>query len=129
MVTVTHEEDGFTHVKYREDKRPLKIDVFIIDGPEHETYLQRIVKFVERESNAPQHVAKMAPEKYWPLVERLATLVCREFSPTTNWGVTKPEIRGAVLFILYAGIKAGTWPEEYEMTDKTFVQYGGERYE
>lgn len=124
MVTITH-GDGSTNVKYREDKRPLKIDAFIIDGPEREAYLQRIIKFVERESNGPQHVAKMEQANFWALVERLATITCREFSPTTNWGITKPEIRGVILFLLYAGINAGDWPTEYVTTDTTFVQYGG----
>ncbi|RED86199.1 hypothetical protein [Cohnella phaseoli] len=119
---VTH-EDGFTLIEYAEGKRPLKVTAYVIDCFDRDIQLSHIVKYVEAAANAPVHVAKMEPTKFYALVERLATTVCREFSPTRNWGVTKPEIRGAVLFVLYAAIKAGKWPVEYDMTDTTFVQY------
>jgi hypothetical protein len=120
---IKHEE-GFTIITYAEGKRPLKLAVYVIDCVEREVYLRRIVKFIEAAANTPIHISKMEQPKFFALVERLATMVCRQFSPTANWGVTKPEIRGAVLFVLYGGIAAGTWPDTYEITDTTFVQYG-----
>lgn len=123
------EKDGFTYIEYAEGKRPLKLAVYVIDHIEREVYLRRMLKFIEATANAPAHLAKMEKPKFFALVERLATMVCREFSPTTNWNVTKPETRGIVLFTLYSGIQAGTWPEEYEISDKTFVQFGGGRGE
>jgi hypothetical protein len=115
-------EDGFTYITYRDDKRPLKLAVYFLRGSEDEAFLYDVVRFVRAGANAPQHLAKMEPPKLWALVERLSTLFCRSYSPTSNWGVTKPEIRGAVLFVIDAGLKAGNWPDEYEMTRKTFVQ-------
>lgn len=123
MEAVVTQIDGFTYVTYREDKRPLKIAPYWIDGPESEIILSRFIKFVETTANKPEHVAKMQPDKFWALVERLSTLACREFSPTTNWGVTKPEVRGIVLFTLYGGMDNGDWPQGYTMTEGSFVQY------
>ncbi|RED57176.1 hypothetical protein [Cohnella lupini] len=117
------QEDGFTYVTYHDDKRPLKLVPFFIDGIDREIIFSRILKFIECKSNAPAHLARMEPEKWWSLVERLSTLVCREFSPTANWGVTKPEIRGVVYFVMNEGVRAGAWPETYMMTQTTFVQY------
>lgn len=113
-------------VKYAEDKRPLKITAYYIDSEEDFHRYNSIRRFVENASNAPEHVAKMSEAKFFALVELLSTLACREFSPTTNWGVTKPAVRGIVLFVLYAGIKAGKWPTRYEMTETTFVQAAGD---
>jgi hypothetical protein len=122
MSTVTHDEDGYTYIKYREDKRPLKLAVYWIDSRAAGEYLALIAGFVEGTANAPTHIEKMEPDRFWALVERLATLFCREHSPTTNHGITKPEIRGAVYFILDAAIKAGHWPEQYGISDRSFVQ-------
>jgi len=119
---VTH-EDGFTLIEYAEDKRPLKVGVYVIDSFDRDMQLNRIVRFIEANANAPVHIAKMEPPKFYALVERLATMVCREILPTRNWGITKPEIRGAVLFVLYEAIEAGKWPVEFETNRTTFVQY------
>ena len=113
-------------VKYAEDKRPLKIATYVVDSDERAEYLDEITRFIERTANAPEHVANMTEAKFFALVERLATTVCYEYSPKTRWDVSKFEIRGIVLFVLYAGINAGEWPERYPMTDKTFVQAGGD---
>lgn len=125
MTTVSHDQDGFTYVQYADDKRPLKIGVYVIDDEDRNVYLSHLIDFVESIANAPQHIAKMEPVNYWRLVERLATMFCREFSPTANWNVSKPEIRGMVCFVLAAGVHAGHWPVDYEISDETFVQYGG----
>lgn len=127
MAVSISQEGHVTIVKYAEDKRPLKIVPYIARSAADRGILWEIVGFVERESNAPHHLAKMEESKFYALVERLATLACRKLSPMSNWGVTKAEIRGIVLFTLRAAIAAGTWPESYKMTDTTFVQYGGGR--
>ncbi|MCU6709786.1 hypothetical protein M6D81_13900 [Paenibacillus sp. J5C_2022] len=124
---VTRDTEGYTYIKYAEDKRPLKICPYFVDGIEREICLGRMVRCIEEESNGPEHIAKMTEPKFFALVERLATLTCKEFSPTKNWGVTKFEVRAIVLFVLYGGLDAGRWPDAYPMTDKTFVQDGLER--
>lgn len=121
-----YHKEGFTYVQYAEGKRPLKLGTYFIACPESDAYLNTIIGFVTAAANKPEHIARMEPAKYWALVERLATLFCRKYSPTTNHGITKPEIRGAVYFVIQAGLQAGTWPAEYAITDKTFVQYGGD---
>jgi hypothetical protein len=118
-----------TIVKYAEDKRPLKIEPYIVRNEGDRGVLWEILTFVERESNAPHHLAKMEESKFYALVERLATLACRKFSPMAKWGVTKAEIRGIVLFTLRAAIAAGTWPDSYEVSRDTFVRFGGYRDE
>jgi isopropylmalate/homocitrate/citramalate synthase len=128
MITVAQDE-GITLITYREDKRPLKLAVYVIDSVERTVQLARVNGFVEKQANAPEHLARMEPANFWAMIERLSTLCCRVYSPTTNWGVTKPEIRAAVYFFISAAISAGSWPKEYAINEKTFVQYGGERYE
>jgi|GEM_PF-6036106 len=124
-VTFSQGEDGYTYVLYAEGKRPLKIAVYVLGDVEYEVLFRRMIEFIQRESNAPEHLAKMTGPKFMAFVERMATLICKEYSPTKNLGITKPEIRGAVLFVLQAGLKAGRWPDEFEMTSRTFVQFGG----
>lgn len=123
---VIQNEDGYTYVTYREDKRPLKLAVYVIDDVERGAYFERIESYVKQAANAPVHLANMEQPKFYALVERLATMVCREYAPTANWGVTKPEIRGAVYYVLSAAIEVGTWPDRYVTSDKTFVQVGGD---
>ncbi|MDO3682163.1 hypothetical protein [Paenibacillus ehimensis] len=125
MVTVYY-EDGSTFVQYAEGKRPLKFDVYLIDSPESDAYLDTIIDFVIATANKPEHIAKMEPAKYWALIERLGTMFCRAYSPTKNHGVTKAKIRSVVYFVLDNAIKAGRWPTAYVITDKTAVQFGGD---
>lgn len=120
---ISHDQDGFTLIKYAEDKRPLKLSVYWIDCPESEDFFQTIMGYVISNANHPKHIATMPPEKFFALVERLATMFCKEYSPTSTYGVTKPEIRGAIYFVLNAAIQAGEWPEKIEITKQTFVQY------
>lgn len=121
-----YHEGGYTFVRYAEDKRPLKLCVYLIDSPESDEYLGVIIDFVTITTNKPEHVAKMDPAKFWQLVERLTVMFCRAYSPMKNQGVSMPEVRGAVYFVLNAGLQAGYWPEEYATDRKTFVQYGGD---
>lgn len=124
-------EDGFTYVTYAEGKRPLKIAVYDVAG-DFSRYdnLFRMITEITQIANAPEHIKKMEPPNYYALVERLATMVCKSFSPTTNWGVTKPEVRGVVVFTLLAGMEAGRWPDEYPTGPSFFVQdNGGGGYE
>ncbi|MGG1600959.1 hypothetical protein [Paenibacillus naphthalenovorans] len=121
-----HDENGFTYVRYTEGKRPLKLCTYWIDSPESDAYLDTIIAFVIAAANKPVHIAKMQPVKFWQLVERLATLFCRAYSPTREKGVSKPEIRGAIYYVLNAALQAGDWPAEYVITKQTFVQYGGD---
>lgn len=125
MAVSISQEGHVTIVKYAEDKRPLKIAPYIARSAADRGILWEIINFVEANANAPHHLAKMEESKFYALIERLATLACRKFSPMANWGVTKPEIRGIVLFTLRAAIAAGTWPETYEVTSTTFVRNGG----
>ncbi|GAA0134737.1 hypothetical protein YSY43_15770 [Paenibacillus sp. YSY-4.3] len=129
MAVTISQENHITIIKYAENKRPLKIEPFIFHYAGDRGILSEVISFVECESNAPHHLAKMEEAKFYALVERLATMACRRFSPTANWGVTKPEIRGIVLFTLQAAVAAGTWPESYEITRTTFVRNGGSRDE
>jgi hypothetical protein len=122
-----------TEVKYREDKQPLKLDIFWIGNDDDEAYVSEIIRFVEGTANKPQHIARMKPASYWALVERLATLFCKAYSPKKNHNIRKAEIRGVVYFTLNAAIAAGCttdWPEAYPTSAVTFVQRmpaGGER--
>lgn len=118
------QEERVTIIKYAEDKRPIKVEPYIVRYDGDRGILWEIINFVEANANAPHHLAKMEDAKFYALVERLATLACRKFSPMTKWGVTKPEIRGIVLFTLQAAVAAGTWPETYEVTRTTFVRNG-----
>ncbi|MCM3272962.1 hypothetical protein [Paenibacillus elgii] len=125
MVTVYY-EDGSTFVQYAEGKRPLRFVVYVINSPESDTYLDTIIDFVIATANKPEHIAKMEPGKFYALIERLATMFCRAYSPTKNHGITKAEIRAVVYFVLNNAVKAGKWPAEYVITDKTAVQFGGD---
>lgn len=129
MAVTISQDKHVTIVKYAEDKRPLKIVPYIVRNDGDRGVLWEIILFVEANANAPHHLAKMEESKFYALVERLSTLACRKFSPMANWGVTKPEIRGIVLFTLKAAIAAGTWPDSYEITRNTFVRNGGYRDE
>ncbi|MNJ63086.1 hypothetical protein D3C77_589590 [compost metagenome] len=122
-VTITQDEH-ITLVKYAEDKRPLKIEPFIINYEQDIRILQQMFTFIIREANEPNHLCKMEVSKYYALIERLAIKACKEFSPKQNWGLTKPEIRGIVLFTLQEAIAAGEWPDEYTITESTFVREG-----
>ncbi|MFD2615705.1 hypothetical protein [Paenibacillus gansuensis] len=121
---ITMNEDGFTYVTYAPNKRPLKLAVYWVTDEMSADILRQIIEFVTRMANKPVHLRNMEPPKFWALCERLATMYCRTYSPTTNYGITKPEIRAAVYFVMLAGITAGEWPEKYPVTDKTFVKYG-----
>ncbi|MCM3497670.1 hypothetical protein M4D52_29995 [Paenibacillus lactis] len=125
-VTISHDEE-FTIIKYADGKRPIKIEPFVIETLEDADILEHIIRFIQRESNSPHHIAKMEESKFYALVERLATMICYAYSPKANLGISKTKIRGIVLFTLQAAIAAGEWPESYKMTDTTFVQYGGGR--
>ncbi|MDU2239370.1 MAG: hypothetical protein E7E23_02240 [Paenibacillus sp.] len=129
MAVSISQEGHVTIVKYAEDKRPLKIEPFVIHSAQDREIVAEVIGFVERESNAPHHIAKMEEPKLWALVERLSVMACRRFSPAANWGVSKQEIRGIVLFTLKAAIAAGEWPDSYKLTDATFVLNGGARDE
>lgn len=129
MAVSISQEGHVTIVKYAEDKRPLKIEPFVIHSAQDREIVAEVIGFVERESNAPHHIAKMEESKLWALVERLSVMACRRFSPAANWGVSKQEIRGIVLFTLKAAIAAGEWPDSYKLTDATFVLNGGARDE
>lgn len=124
-VTVTQDEH-ITIVKYAEDKRPLKIEPFVLECAEDKSIFKQVDSYITRVSNAPSNLAKMDESRFYALVERLSVMVCKEFSPSRNWGVTKQEIRGIVLFILQAGIAAGEWPEYYKLSTNTFVQAGAD---
>ncbi|MBP1905499.1 hypothetical protein J2Z32_002129 [Paenibacillus turicensis] len=127
-VTVTQDEH-ITVVKYADDKRPLKIEPFVLDCAEDESIFKQVDSYITRVSNAPSNLAKMDESKFYALVERLSVMVCKEFSPLRTWGVTKQGIRGIVLFILQEGIAAGEWPEYYPVSSDTFVQAGADYVE
>jgi len=124
METKVTRADGFTYITYREDKRPLKLAPYIIDSQAADAYLDTIIGYVIRAANKPHHLAKMEPAKFWALLERLATMFCKDYAPTRQHGLTKPEVRGAIYFVLLAGIQAGEWPVEFKTSSGTFVRYG-----
>lgn len=125
-VTISHDEQ-FTIIKYAEGKRPIKIEPFVIKSAEEVEILQHLIGFIRTKANAPHHIARMDESKFYALVESLAMTICRTYSPRAEWGISKFEIRGIVLFTLQAAVAAGEWPDSYKMTDTTFVQYGGGR--
>lgn len=129
MAVTISQDEYVIIVKYAEDKRPLKIEPFVINSAQDREIVSQVIGFIESESNAPHHLAKMEEPKLWALVERLSVMACRRFSPAANWGVSKQEIRGIVLFALRAAIAAGEWPESYKLTDTTFVINGRGRDE
>lgn len=120
-----YHKEGFTYVQYADNKRSLKLNIFFIDSKERQEHLALICRFVMSEANLPKHIAKMQPDKFFALVERLSTLFCRSYSPTTNWGITKPEIRGVVYFLLNEAIRVGEWPLYCRINKTTFVQEAG----
>jgi hypothetical protein len=117
-----YHEDGFTFIRYNENKRPLKLAVYWIDSPEKDHHLTHMYQFVVSNVNAPVHVQKMPPEKFWALIERISTLYCKMFAPTANYGISKPEIRGAMYFFIKAAADAGDWQEYIRVGKDTFVQ-------
>jgi hypothetical protein len=121
-VKVMYEEDGTITVKYDENKRPLKFTVFYVETELGLQRLGQIIAFVQSAANHPKHLAKMTEPKFYALIERLATMACREFRPTTNWGITKPRVRAIVHFTLTKAIEAGEWPERYVFDPDALVQ-------
>lgn len=121
--------DEIMLVRYAEDKRPIKIEVFIIESDEHLDFVQRVIRFLEGKSNSPHHIAKMDDSKLFALIERMTMTICGTFSPKADWGVSKQEVRGIVLFTYQAAVAAGDWPKSYKITDTTYVQCGGGFYE
>ncbi|HZG87298.1 hypothetical protein [Paenibacillus sp.] len=122
---VTHDQDGFTYIKYREDKRPLKLAVYYLrDDDDSESILDEIIGYVLHTVNKPKHLAKMEESKFFALIERTATMFCKAYSPSKRYnGLTKPEIRGAIYWIMLGGINAGDeWPDSFRITSETFVQ-------
>ncbi|KQN97592.1 hypothetical protein [Paenibacillus sp. Leaf72] len=126
MVTVSANEEGYTLINYAEGKRPLKIVTYHINDEVYDGYFSEIVRFVQAEANAPSHVIQMEESKFFALAERLATVFCKAYAPTRNAGITKPEIRAAILFVLYAGIEAGHYSDKFTMTNTTLVRLGGD---
>lgn len=109
-------------VQYADGKRPLKIGVYVVDSEFKSDFLTEIMAFVRATANDPEHLRAMETPKLYALVERLATQFCKAYSPTRLYGITKPEIRGAVYFTLDGAIKAGKWPPYYRTTKTSFVQ-------
>lgn len=120
-----HDEKGSTLVKYNENKRAIKLDVFYIDSPEAREFLNLILRFIKKEANKIEHIRSMAPAKFFALVERFSTVFCYAYSPTKNHNIPKSEIRGAIYFLLLEAVQHGEWPEAYPMRKDTFVQFGG----
>lgn len=127
-VTISHDEQ-FTIIKYAEDKRPIKIETFVIHSEDDVEILQHLIGFIRAKANAPHHIARMDESKFYALVESLSMTICGIYSPKAEWGISKFEIRAIVLFTLQAAVAAGEWPDVYPCTDTTFVQYGGGFFE
>ncbi|WP_377768543.1 hypothetical protein [Paenibacillus vulneris] len=43
-------------------------------------------------------VKKMDKVQYYRLVEKTAILICKAYAPTTKYGITKAEVRSAVVY-------------------------------
>ncbi|MDU7472108.1 MAG: hypothetical protein E7L01_01925 [Paenibacillus macerans] len=123
MAVVITEDEHITIIHYAEGKRPIKIEPFVVTSAEDADILQDIIRFIHVEANSPHHIAKMEDAKFFALVELLATKICYAFSPKTEYGINKSEIRGIVLFVLQAATEAGEWLDSYHCTDRTFVQF------
>ncbi|NJJ38399.1 hypothetical protein [Paenibacillus apii] len=77
-------------------KRPLRFSEYVVDSEDSEDLLDEIVAFVGREVNIDTY-RKMDAVKKCRLIERLAILICKAESPTKLYGITKAEVRHAIL--------------------------------
>ncbi|MEK4061685.1 MULTISPECIES: hypothetical protein [unclassified Paenibacillus] len=80
-------------------KRPLKFSEYVVDSLATEELLEEIVYFVGREVNVDTY-RKMDAVKACRLIERLAIMVCKAESPTKLYGITKAQVRHAILMAL-----------------------------
>lgn len=77
-------------------RQPLKIESYVVDSLATEELLDEIVYFVGREVNVDTY-RKMDVIKACRLIERLAIMVCKAESPTKLYGITKAQVRHAIL--------------------------------
>lgn len=83
-------------VKYVEDKRPLKFRKFRVNE-RTEPVWDLVQEHVTNTVYAPT-LKKMEPAEMYKLLEMTAIRFCKAYSPTRDFGISKPEIRIAILY-------------------------------
>lgn len=80
-------------------KRTLRFEPYVIDSYVREDFLSVIYGHVER--NVVMSTAvKMEGARLYRLIEKTAISICKAYSPTKNYGITKAEIRAAILALI-----------------------------
>lgn len=79
--------------------RPLKFTTYVVNSENRATFLTAVEDYILDNVNAST-VAKMDHSRYYRLVEKMAILICRMYRPTSDHGITKPEVRAAVIHAL-----------------------------
>ncbi|WP_342437822.1 hypothetical protein NSS79_34115 [Paenibacillus sp. FSL L8-0436] len=101
-------------------KRPLKFSEYVVDSLATAELLDEIIYFVGREVNVDTY-RKMDVMKACRLIERLAIMVCKAESPTKLYGITKAQVRHAVIQALEI-FGGGRPPWERESASFQFSQ-------
>lgn len=83
-------------IKYADNKRPLKFRKFRVNE-ETEPLWDLVQEYVDTTVYAPT-LAKMEPPEMYKLLELTAIRFCKAYSPTRDYGISKSEIRIAILY-------------------------------
>ncbi|MBE1443895.1 hypothetical protein GGC63_003349 [Paenibacillus sp. OAS669] len=93
-------------------RRPLTFRHYVIDSEVKEWFLDAVGQYVAGHINI-ETVIKMDRAQFYRLVEKSAILLCRIYSPTAKYGITKAEVRSAVVYWIRS-ISEGTQCGERE---------------
>ncbi|WJH30471.1 hypothetical protein N6H13_07450 [Paenibacillus sp. CC-CFT742] len=80
-------------------KVPLKFEPYISDRYVREDFLSVIHDHVRR-NIVMSTATKMDDTRLYRLIEKTAISICKEYSPTKNYGIKKAEIRAAILALI-----------------------------
>ncbi|NUU74251.1 hypothetical protein [Paenibacillus xylanilyticus] len=80
-------------------KVPLKFEPYVIDSYVREDFLSVIYDHASRNIIMSTAV-KMDDARLYRLIEKTAISICKSYSPTTNYGIKKAEIRAAILALI-----------------------------
>jgi hypothetical protein len=77
--------------------RPLKFRSYVLDSELKEWFLDVVYEFIVTNVNIDT-ITKLDNDHYCRLLEKVAIMICKAESPTTNYGITKPELRSAIRY-------------------------------
>ncbi|UOK62854.1 hypothetical protein MT997_32775 [Paenibacillus sp. OVF10] len=80
-------------------KVPLKFEPYSIDSYVREDFLSVIYDHASRNIIMSTAV-KMDDTRLYRLIEKTTISICKEYSPTKNYGIRKSEIRAAILVLI-----------------------------